>query len=70
MYFIIFVMSWYVAIWLGKHSVNLANNMHYQQKPFSQGIWGILVHGIKGFTIGYTIWFIWYCIHNYPYDLF
>ena len=70
MYFIIFVMSWYVAIWLGKHSVNLANGMHLQQRYLIQGMWGILVHSIKGFNLGYTVWFIWYCIHNYPYDLF
>lgn len=70
MYFIIFVMSWYVMLWLTKHSVNLSNGLHYQQAHLKQGLWGILVHSIKGFTVGYTIWFIYYCISNYPYDLF
>jgi hypothetical protein len=70
MYFIILVMSWYVSLWLGKYSVQLANGMNRQEKHFNQGIWGIIVHTIKGFTMGYSIWFINYCISNYPYDFF
>lgn len=70
MYFIIFVVLWYVATWAGKHSVNLANGMNYNQQYFLQGIWGILVHTIKGLTMGYSIWFFYYCFVNYPYDLF
>lgn len=70
MYFIIFVVLWYVAIWVGKHGVNLANGMHFNEQHFLQGMWGILTHTIKGLTMGYSIWFIYYCVINYPYDLF
>lgn len=70
MYFIIFVVLWYVATWAGKHSVNLANGMNYNQQYFLQGIWGILVHAIKGLTVGYSIWLVYYCIKHYQYYLF
>ena len=70
MYFIIFVVLWYVAIWVGKHGVSLANGMHFNEQYFLQGIWGILTHAIKGLTMGYSIWFVYYYVINYPYDLF
>ena len=69
MYFILLVVLWYVATWISKHSVNLANGMHYIQQYFLQGIWGILVPTIKGLTMGYTIWLFYYCLVKYPYDL-
>lgn len=70
MYFIILIVLWYVALWIGKHGVNLANGMHYKEQHFTQGIWGILTHAIKGLTMGYSIWLVYYCIVNYQYYLF
>lgn len=70
MYFIIFVVIWYIALWLGKSYKDLSRGMNAKGEYFTHGIWGILVHGIRGFTMGYSIWFIYYCISNYPYDLF
>ena len=55
---IILVTLWYVTSWLGKHRVNISNSLHYQQKHFMQGVWGIMSNTVVGATIGYTIWFV------------
>lgn len=70
MYFIIFVISWYLTIWVAKSYKGLSSGMNSNGQYIAHAIWGTLVHGVKGFNLGYTVWFIWYCIHNYPYDLF
>lgn len=70
MYFIIFVMSWFVALSVSHIAPSVDKGLLYNDKHFQRGIWLILSNSIKGFNLGYTVWFIWYCIHNYPYDLF
>lgn len=65
MYFIIFVMSWYLALWSSKSYKSLSTGMNINKQYIAHAAWGILVHGIKGFTIGYSMWFIRYCISNY-----
>lgn len=70
MYFIIFVMSWFVAMSINHNAKKIDKNLFSKDLYLQQGLWLVLTESIKGFSIGYTIWFIWYCIHNYPYDLF
>ncbi|QHJ80284.1 MAG: hypothetical protein [Caudoviricetes sp.] len=69
MYFIICVMSWYVSLWLGKAYKQLSFGMNQKEQYVSHTILGIVVHGIKGFNLSYTMWFIHYCVVNYPYPL-
>lgn len=70
MYFIIFVITWFVALSINHNAKSIDKNLFSKDLYLQQGLWLVLTEGIKGFNLGYTVWFIWYCIHNYPYDLF
>lgn len=70
MYFVLFVVIIYVNFWLVNVSHSLTATLTQNQDVRAFIIYGYISAAVKGLGVGYTIWFIYYCISNYPYDLF
>lgn len=69
MYFIIFIVLLYLNIWLTNVAGNITKTFTANNDVRGFAVFGYVTVLTKGLSIGYGLWFIYYCIVNYLYPL-
>ena len=69
MYFIIFIVLLYLNVWLTNVAGNITKTFVTNNDARGFAIFGYVTALTKGLSIGYSVWFIYYCVVNYIYPL-
>ena len=69
MYFIIFVVLTYLNVWLTNVSSNITKTFITNNDARGFAAFGYVTALTKGLSIGYSVWFLYYCVVNYIYPL-
>lgn len=68
MYFIIFIVLLYLNIWLTNVAGNITKTFTANNDVRGFAVFGYVTALTKGLSIGYGLWFIYYCVINFPYS--
>lgn len=68
MYFVIFVALMYLNVWLTNVAGNITKTFTANNDVRGFAIFGYVAALTKGLSIGYGLWFIYYCVVNFPYS--
>lgn len=68
MYFIIFIVLLYLNIWLTNVAGNITKTFTANNDVRGFVVFGYITALTKGLSIGYSLWFIYYCVVSFPYS--
>lgn len=69
MYFIIFIVLMYLNVWLTNVASNITKTFLTKNDARGFAVFGYVTALTKGLSIGYSVWFLYYCVVNYIYPL-